>query len=172
MESSIINKKNIINFFRFIEEKKTLQGELVEKTLLNFYDLKTKIMFIDEKSLSELIKKFSIQKIAKTLAILFRTKKIEFPFVSISIPLDVIKHTLNNIFENDIIEKLRSESTSKIKISHSTDYISPGTFTELARVVSADIDCKKLGVNKSRVGLGSGTKIDKVQNLLSCCPKI
>ena len=75
-------------------------------------------------------------------------------------------------FENDIIEELRSESTSKIKISHSTDYISPGTSAELARVVSADIDCKKLGVNKSRVGLGSGTKIDKVQNLLSCCPKI
>ena len=69
-------------------------------------------------------------------------------------------------FENDIIEELRSESTSKIKISHSTDYISPGTSAELARVVRADIDCKKLGVNKSRIGLGSGTKIGKFQDLL------
>ena len=41
-----------------------------------------------------------------------------------------------------------------------TDFISPGTSTELARVVSADIDRKKLGVNKSRIRLGSGTKND------------
>ena len=29
-------------------------------------------------------------------------------------------------FKNDIIEELMSESTSKIKISHPTDFISPG----------------------------------------------
>ena len=82
-------------------------------------------------------------------------------------------------FENDINGELRSESTSKIKISHpisfnklsgkdlveATDF-SPGTSAELARMVSADINCKKLGVNKSRIKLGSGTKIDKFQDLL------
>ena len=35
--------------------------------------------------------------------------------------------------------------------------------------VSADIDHKKLGVNKSRIRLGSRTKIDKFQDLLIIC---
>ena len=52
--------------------------------------------------------------------------------------------------EYDIIGELRSESISKV-------------------TVSADIDRKKLGVNKSRIGLGSETKIDKFQDLLIIC---
>ena len=36
-------------------------------------------------------------------------------------------------------------------------------------MVSADIHRKKLGVNKSRIGLGSGTKIDKFQDILIIC---
>ena len=48
-----------------------------------------------------------------------------------------------------------------------TAFISSGTSAELARVtVCADIDRKNIGVNKSRVRLGSGTKIDKFQDLL------
>ena len=50
-----------------------------------------------------------------------------------------------------------------------TDFTSPGT-SELARVtVSVDIDRKNLGVNKNRIRLGSGTKIDKFQDLLVIC---
>ena len=51
-----------------------------------------------------------------------------------------------------------------------TDFISSGTSAELARVtVSADIDCKNIGLNKLKVRLGSGSKIDKFQDLLRVC---
>ena len=36
-------------------------------------------------------------------------------------------------------------------------------------MVSADIDCKKQGVNKIRVRLSSGTKIDEFQDFLIIC---
>ena len=50
-----------------------------------------------------------------------------------------------------------------------TDFTSPGT-SELAKLtVSVDIDFKNLGVNKSRIKLGSGAKIDKFQELLVIC---
>ena len=95
----------------------------------------------------------------------------------------VSRDELNISRENNIIGEFRSEPVSKAKISHHimrnkldkedvieiTDFTSPCT-SELARVtISVDIDRKNLGVNKSRIRLGSGTKIDKFPDLLVIC---
>ena len=71
----------------------------------------------------------------------------------------VSRDEFNKSMEYDIIGELRTESISKVKISHpvkwnkldekdlieNKDFISPGTSAELARVmVSADIDRKNL----------------------------
>ena len=93
----------------------------------------------------------------------------------------VSRDELNISRENNIIGE--SEPINKAKISHHimrnkldkedvieiTDFTSPCT-SELARVtISVDIDRKNLGVNKSRIRLGSGTKIDKFPDLLVIC---
>lgn len=105
MYNPIFNKKNVINFFKFLESKITLHDKLIENDVLKFYDFKNKILIIDKTNLISIIKKFNKKALIKTLCILFRSKKIEFPYVYLSINLDIIKNTLTNIFEKSIINK-------------------------------------------------------------------
>ena len=51
----------------------------------------------------------------------------------------------------------------------STDLISSGNSTELARVTVSAYDCKHTGIDNSKFRLGSGTKIDKFQDLQKIC---
>ena len=86
--------------------------------------------------------------------------------------------------EIDIIGEPRLESISKMKISHpmsfnklngdflveATDLIFSYTSAELARVtVNTEVDHKNIGLSKRSFRLGSGTKIDKFQDLLKIC---
>ena len=79
---------------------------------------------------------------------------------------------MNKPVETNIIGELRLEYISKISISGkdlivTADFISSCTSAELAKVtVSADINMKNIGLNKRKIRLGSGTKIDKFQDLL------
>ena len=97
-------------------------------------------------------------------------------------------YSLNKIYmeefmEHNIIEEPRLDFISKMKIYplmsfsesngdylvKATKLISSATFAELARVtVKAEVDCKtkNIGLSKCRFRLGSGTKIDKFQDLL------
>ena len=94
------------------------------------------------------------------------------------------KDYLDKSVETNIIAEFRSESFSKVKISHhmscsksgrkdvikATDLISSGTSAELARLmVSAYFNRKYNTVNNRKVRLGSVTKIDKFQDLLIVC---
>ena len=85
-----------------------------------------------------------------------------------------------NFPESNNIGELRSESTSKVKISHhinniqrsqksvpvSSDLISSASSAELARVTVSTDDCKQISGNNCIFRLGSGTTIDKFQDLL------
>ena len=87
----------------------------------------------------------------------------------------VRKDYLDKPVETNIIGELRSESIIKVKISHHiscnksgeediikpTDLFSSENSAELARAtVRAYFDRKYIGLNKHRVRLGPGTKID------------
>ena len=53
-----------------------------------------------------------------------------------------------------------------------TVYTSPcssSSFAELARVTVSTDDCEQTGINNLRFRLGSGTKLDKFQDLLKIC---
>ena len=97
----VINKKNIINFFKYFEHKThtIIPDKLIEDEILKFYDFKTKLLIIDKNDLTFLIKKFEKNILIKALSLLFRNKKIEFPYVNLSIPLNIIYDTIYNIFE-------------------------------------------------------------------------
>ena len=86
--------------------------------------------------------------------------------------------------KTNIIGKFRSEFINKVKISHQISFdtprdgnitktsncISSGNSAELARVmVRAYSDFKYIDVDNHSVRLGSGTKIEKFQNLLMSC---
>lgn len=119
----VINKKNIINFFKYFEHvthtipdepkkinknKNIKEDKLIEDEILKFYDFKTKLLIIDKNDLTFLIKKFEKNILIKTLSSLFRNKKIEFPYVNLSIPLNIIYDTIYNIFETTNIESTAS----------------------------------------------------------------
>ena len=85
--------------------------------------------------------------------------------------------------KTNIFGEFRSEPFSKVKISHhirnfkaskgdvviTADLLSPGNSAELARVMLSTDDCELVKIDNRNIRIGSGTKIDKLQDLLKFC---
>lgn len=96
--NNILSKTNILNFFKFLKitvDKDNSNFNI--KDVLQYYDLKNKLLNINSKELNSLIQKYSKKTLVKNLALLFRNKKIEYPYVYLSITFDIIKHTVNEL---------------------------------------------------------------------------
>jgi hypothetical protein len=130
IDNSIINKNNIINFFKYLENNNTLQeNKLIENEILKYYNIIQKIIIINTTQLINIIKKFGKNTLITSLCLLFRNKKIEYPFVHLSIPFNLLNNTLIAIFKNTNVKKLSISNSLEhyefildIPLDHLEDY--------------------------------------------------
>jgi hypothetical protein len=108
-----LTKENIINFLKFIDNK---NNQIIqEEDILIFYNNKTNILYIDNNEFLNLTKNYNLNDIINMISILFKSHKIEYPFIkkTSGININIIKNTLNTI--SNIYPKLKLHSKDNEK---------------------------------------------------------